>query len=189
MVLAAGAAGCAERGSTGSPTAPAPARAVGEPWAAATRTVADHLSTSWGRRVLVDGVVDAGEYERASRAVVECAAEHDVDLRVERRHGLIFYSSTGFDDVVVLDRCEKADAGAIRQLYEHVYADPREEGVEVYYRCLTDAGLLERSASRGDSLAGLLQELEVRVAGSAARSALLQRCVYDPSGRTNPSES
>jgi hypothetical protein len=159
-------------------------RGTPDPWRATTTAAGRHAQSPFGRRVLADGVVSPAEYAEATNLVITCAKGRGAVLTAEQRYGLLIFSSTGQDYSAALDACETGDLATVRQLYEARYKDPRKEGDQVYLRCLSRVGLLTGgSAAPAEPLSATLDRL-MSADAPAATLGLVDRCLYDPAGRT-----
>lgn len=127
-------------------------------------------------------VITRQQYIRATDRVIECARSKSVHLWKEDRYGQYVFASHSAAAGEALDKCEQGRDGRIRNQYERTYTDPHNEGVEVYYRCFEDSGLMDGGLERASTLAEALSELSQRT--SDVEWSLVDRCLYDPLGHT-----
>ncbi|MDG4829824.1 hypothetical protein O7627_10985 [Solwaraspora sp. WMMD1047] len=170
LVVAAGCAGADE------PTE--------DPWRPEVLASLDRAQTPFGRDAMRDGLITADEYAAASQRVADCAQLHSAPLVLEDRYGLTIFSSADHNYAEVLDRCETGDLGTVRSLYEARYQDPNREGDVVVLRCLRAAGLItDDQLETAEPLGDLLDRLMTDDAPEA-QLGLVDRCLYDPAGRS-----
>ncbi len=152
-----------------------------DPWQQAAQDAATRVHTSLGTVALADAVVSRPEYESAIKAVEECARERGVSLVPEDRYGVYVWSSDRPDAVDVSNDCQAGDLGIVISMYEGRYKDPNMEGSDVFVRCLETIEGASR-APRPHTFASLLDWLLDN--SSPQESESVDRCLYDPTGRS-----
>lgn len=132
------------------------------------------------KSALSDGNVNADEYVRASEAIVSCSERRGFDLALERKYGLLIFSSKSADAGPTLNDCEASGAGEVRRIFEGAYKDPNNVGDAPVLACLEMMGLIhDKPAPKS-----LLEALD-EAAAIPQSQEMISACVYDPNDRSD----